>query len=150
MNKKTGNNLNVEERKILEFLNKQDSTISELSALVDKSELGIVQLIINLQQKGFDIVFDRASKLVRISRHTNQQNSLDLNISDIGVYRFAVISDTWLGHYSQQLTLLHTAYKLFERLKVHFVLHAGNLVAGKQSKKYPDEFYITLTFAKKM
>lgn len=137
MNKKTGNNLNVEERKILEFLNKQDSTISELSALVDKSELGIVQLIINLQQKGFDIVFDRASKLVRISRHTNQQNSLDLNISDIGVYRFAVISDTWLGHYSQQLTLLHTAYKLFERLKVHFVLHAGNLVAGKQSKNIP-------------
>lgn len=41
-----------------------------------------------------------------------------------------VVSDTCLNSMYERLDILHTAYQLFERLKVPYVLHCGNITDG--------------------
>lgn len=54
-------------------------------------------------------------------------------------YRFAVISCTQIGSKYQQLTHLHTFYKLCKKRGIELVLHCGDLVDG--SKVYRGQEY---------
>lgn len=54
-------------------------------------------------------------------------------------YRFAVISCTQIGSKYQQLTHLHTFYKLCKKRGIELVLHCGDLVDG--SKVYKGQEY---------
>ncbi len=120
----------------------------ELAKILDKSELGIIELLAELKDKSFDIFHDRTSKIVKSVQSIKQseEEKEPLNISSsLSVkkgYRFAVISDTRLGHRNQQLKLLTTAYKFFDKIGVNFALHAGNLVAGEQPKKHKEENFL--------
>lgn len=139
-------NLTEDERKILKYLSRHDAiAIPELAKLLDRSEVGIIEIIISLRGKGFDIYQDRAAKSVQLIRQM-YENQTPLAISQDGQdglgYRVAVITETRFGHRNQQLTLLHTAYKLFEKMKVNFVLHGGNLVAGMQPKRHQEEVFL--------
>ncbi len=137
-------NLNEEERQVVEYLSKHDTvTVSDIAKLLDKSELGIVQILFSLRSKGFDILHNRASKSVQLVRSGGAQAPLPIDVKDnVGIYRFAVICETRLGHRNQQLTLLHTVYKFIEKLGVDFVLHGGNLVAGYQPKRHREEVFL--------
>lgn len=145
-NKKTA--LSAEAKKVLDYLNKKGiADVSQLAKMLDKSEVGIVDIIFELRSAGFDIFHDRTSKVVKsvqtIRQSEGEKEPLSITSGSLSkngkMYRFAVISDTRLGNRKQQPTLLKTAYKFFEKNDVNFVLHAGNLVAGFPEKKYREE-----------
>lgn len=146
-NKKAG--LSPEAKKVLDHLNKKGTaTVPDLAKMLDKSELGIVELLTELRNANYDIFHDRTSKIVKsvqtIKQSEDEKEPLNISpsISIKKGYRVAIISDTRIGHRNQQLKLLTSAYKIFDKIGVNFTLHAGNLVAGEQPKKHKEENFL--------
>lgn len=77
-------------------------------------------LIVELEDRGFIITKDAATHRVR-----------EISAQPAGKVRFAVCSDTHLGHRHQQITHLRDFYAKATAWGAEFMLHAGDLVDGQ-------------------
>lgn len=116
---------------IIKWLNIEPLTLSELSRRLDRSKETIVRLLDEIHAAGIDITFDDASKQAAISKQPIQfKEPLSIEPFYKNRIKIGCISDTHLGSYQQQLTLLRTAYKIFDQEKVTFIVHAGDVFEG--------------------
>lgn len=129
----------VEEKKLLEMLEKNPKTIGELSRILDRSKETVFKRLESLRKRGFDIEVKKDSKLATMEKTPKKVikpikiNSLVKNEIKIGI-----ISDTHLTSIHQQITLLHTAYKIGEKEKIDLMLHAGDVTDGFHHYKVPE------------
>lgn len=134
--KKTGITLTTDEAEIHGILQNRRMTIGELSRVLNRpkgvSKEYVYTVLQSLRDKGFDVEVDEAAKEVKIEREPTSSLIEPLELEPLYRHRikFGLISDTHLGSRFQQLTLLRTAYKIFEEEKVEFVIHAGDIVDG--------------------
>jgi len=77
-----------------------------------------------LSRKGYTV-----SKPERV---TDTRVKLELKAINGDWYKIGIVSDTHLGSKYQQLTYLHTAYKLMADMGITEVLHGGDLVDGQR------------------
>ena len=97
-----------------------DFDLSEFEAKVTKAASD-AELISTLEARGFYVLKDA-------------HNERDVALSDqpSGTVRFAVVSDTHLGHKHQQLTHLRNFYGTARDWGAQFMLHGGDLVDGQR------------------
>ena len=132
--RQTGIKLTVDEAEIHGMLQGRRMTIGELSRILNKpkgvSKEYVYKVLQSLRDKGFDVDVDKAAKEVKIEKEPASSPLEPLELEPLYRHRikFGMISDTHLGSRFQQLTLLHTAYKIFDEEKVEFVIHAGDMV----------------------
>lgn len=65
-----------------------------------------------------------------------QNNHVKLDVEpyyDARTIKFGIVSDTHLGSKHQQISFLHTAYNIFDKENVNFVVHVGDLSEGNGS-----------------
>ena len=87
---------------------------SEVHSLNDRD------LILELEERGFTVTKD-----------TPQQRQIQLTDRPEGRVRFAIVSDTHLGHRKQQLTHLTNFYEVAREWGAEFMLHGGDVVDGQ-------------------
>jgi hypothetical protein len=78
-----------------------------------------------------DLIFALESRGFTITRDTATERTLTLSDQPEGRVRFAICSDTHLGHRKQQLTYLHDFYAKAREWRAEFMLHGGDLVDGQ-------------------
>lgn len=116
---------------IVKWLNKEPLSVGELSRRLDRSKETIARLLEEVHTVGIDVTYDDASKQAAISKKPHKfKESLLLEPLYKHKIKIGCISDTHLGSYYQQLTLLRTAYKIFDQEKVDFITHSGDLFEG--------------------
>jgi predicted phosphodiesterase len=118
--------------------NLQDSILKELSKgcainyLMDKykaSERVIRATIEDIQDQGYDVdIINNTVQLRKVAQEENKTHSIGLKD---GWHKAGVVSDTHLNSKYQQLTHLKKTYEIFAQERVEFVLHAGDITAGK-------------------
>lgn len=141
--KDTGITMTVDEDITHTMLSRRRMTIGEISRELNKprgvSKEYVYKVLQSLRDKGFDVNVDDAAKEVRIERDPASSSLGPLELEPLYRHRikFGLISDQHLGSRFQQLTLLHTAYKIFDEEKVEFVINAGDVVDG--IKMYPGQ-----------
>lgn len=134
--KKTGITLTMDEAEIHGLLQNRRMTIGELSRVLNRpkgvSKEYVYKVLQSLRDKGFDVDVDKAAKEVKMEKEPASSPVEPLELEPLYRHRikFGLISDTHLGSRFQQLTLLQTAYKIFDEEKVEFVIHAGDIVDG--------------------
>jgi DNA repair exonuclease SbcCD nuclease subunit len=78
-------------------------------------------LIVELEERGYVI-----------TANAPREPLVDMTREPAGTFRFAVVSDTHLGHIKQQLTHLEDFYRQASVWGAEFMLHAGDLVDGQR------------------
>lgn len=130
--KSTG--LTIQEKKVIELLNKKPHSISMIIDKTDYSHEEITTVINSLQNKAYEIEKDHqfnfgwklnkarplASK-TRVIQMGREMNSL----------KFGVVSDTHLCSVNQQLTLLHEAYEDMAEKGCEFAILPGDISEGQ-------------------
>lgn len=122
------------EKYFLALLRQRPYSIGELSRILDRSKETIIKLIDKLYRSGYEIEFDKASKQVVLSKDVSrsaQFKPLDFNKFYRHEFKIGIISDTQFGSKYQCLSLVKLAYLMFEKEKVDFVVHAGDVVDGR-------------------
>jgi len=119
-------------------INLQDSILKELSKgcaityLCDKyksSERVVKATIEDIQELGYDIeIIGNNAQLRKVAQEENKIHNIGLKD---GWHRAGVVSDTHLNSKYQQLTHLKDTYDIFRHEGVEFVLHSGDITAGK-------------------
>lgn len=116
---------------IVKWLNTEPLSIGELSRRLDRSKETIVRLLDEIHTAGIDVTYDDASKQAAISKKPHKfKEPLLLEPLYKHKIKIGCVSDTHLGSYFQQLSLLRTAYKVFDQEKCDFIVHAGDLCEG--------------------
>jgi len=132
------NNFSFEEnaKKVLSWLQKEKLSVGEISRRLDRCKETVIKILDYLREEGYDVDLDNVSRQVAL-RKAFKRRFEPLEIKPL--YRkkvvFAIVSDTHLTSKYQQLSLLHYAYKVFDDLKVDFILHAGDMVEGMRLYK---------------
>jgi len=91
----------------------------------------------DIEQRVLDIVRKGAASVGEISRQVSipQEPSKEFQPTEFKYfkkfYRIGLVADTQMCSKYQQVTLLHDAYADFKQRMVDFILHAGDLVDGK-------------------
>lgn len=88
---------------------------------VGTDPLSVEGMIAELEASGYIITADAPA----------QRKVVNLSRKKMGTVRFAVVSDTHLGHKDQQLTHLRDFYRQAGEWGAEFMLHAGDLVDGQ-------------------
>ena len=119
-------------------INLQDSILRDLQKwcainyLCDKykaSERVVKATIEDIQELGYDIeIIGNNAQLRKVAQEENKIHNIGLKD---GWHRAGIVSDTHLNSKYQQLTHLRDTYEIFEHEGVEFVLHAGDITAGK-------------------
>lgn len=116
---------------IIKWLNEQPLSVGELSRRLDKSRETIVKILKTIHDEGIDVKYDDVSRQASISKIPFQfKEPLAIEPFYRNRIKIGCISDTHLGSIHQQVTLLHTAYKIFDEEKVDFITHSGDLCEG--------------------
>jgi len=128
--------LNKQEEKPI--TNLQDSILKDLqkpcnvSNLCDRhkqSERIIRAVIEDIKEAGYDIeIIGNNAQLRKVAQEENKTHSIGLKD---GWHKAGIVSDTHLNSKYQQLTHLRHTYEIFEHEGVEFILHSGDITAGK-------------------
>ena len=119
------------ERDLLNALKAKRRTLDVLSEQLDRSKQSILNAARSLFEKGYDVVFNKHTETLKLETEPKHEfTPLELHFEEKEKLRIGVLADTHLGSKYQQLTLLLTAYAEFEKRKVDFVVHGGDLVDG--------------------
>jgi predicted phosphodiesterase len=124
--------LSEEESRIIQIIkgSKVPVSVSELSRQLDRCSETVIKFIDSLRVKHYEVTLDEDSHSVTIP----ETFTSDFKPTEFKYYRksykIGCASDTHLCSKYQQLTLLHDAYAIFDREKVDFIVHAGDLVDG--------------------
>lgn len=96
--------------------------LSEFRAAQVAPALSTADMVRALEEAGYTVLRDRpVERVVELDAPGPE-----------GRVRFAVVSDTHLGHRRQQLTHLRDFYRAAAEWRAEFVLHAGDLVDGQR------------------
>lgn len=125
-------NNETDKKIILAWLKSSPLSIGEISRRLDRSRETVIKLRDELTQEGYDVNLDAERQQMVLSRDpTYSPHALSLEPMYRNYITFGLISDTQLCSMYQQLSLLHTAYKIGEEEKISFMLHSGDLVDGE-------------------
>lgn len=116
----------------------QDSILKDLqkpynvSNLCDKykqSERIIRAVIEDIKEAGYDIeIIGDNAQLRKVAQEENKTHLIGLKD---GWHKAGIVSDTHLNSKYQQLTHLRDTYEIFGHEGVEFILHSGDITAGK-------------------
>lgn len=119
------------ERQILNMVKDRPVSIGEISRQVDRSRETVIKTIDSLRAKSYEVNLDEISREVSIPQEPSKEfRPTEFNYFRKS-YRIGLVGDSHICSRFQQLTLLHDAYSIFNQRQVDFVLHAGDLVDGK-------------------
>lgn len=118
------------EEKVLSIVLKNPVSVGEISRQVDRSSETVIKTIDSLRARGHEVILDEISHQVIIPQEPSKEFKPTEFTYFRKFYRFGLVSDTQIGSKYQQLTCLHDAYADFEKRKVDFILHAGDLTEG--------------------
>jgi predicted phosphodiesterase/biotin operon repressor len=120
-----------DQEKIVSWLKKESLSIGEISRRLDRSKESVAQLAENLKRSGFDVQFDPSKREFALERHDKTIfKPLELDTLFKKKIKIGIVADTQFGSKYQQPSILYTAYAHFEREKIDFALHAGDMVDG--------------------
>jgi len=120
-------------KQILKDVKSHPLSLGELSFRYDRSKNTIIEMIDELKKEGWDIDIKSDSKKVEVDLGNvfdKDFKSIDVSSWHSDTLKMGVVADTHLGSRSQQLTLLHSAYEIFEKENVNFVVHGGDVIEG--------------------
>lgn len=119
------------EQEVLNIVKGGAVSVGEISREVDRSRETVYKIIDSLRGKSYEVNIDEVSRQVTIP----QEPSKEFKPTEIKYfkkfYRIGLVADTHFCSRYQQVTLLYDAYADFNKRQVDFVLHAGDLVDGK-------------------
>lgn len=143
-----GKHLDKEERDLLELLEDKPRRKGSLSRRMKISEEHIQEIVVKLNKKGIQIIFDEASKAYHWRRKLQEEfKPLDSYVSQFfpeklptGILKtkkakIASMSDTHLGHKYERPDLIKEIHNTAEAEKVDAVLHSGDVFEGEDSYK---------------
>lgn len=138
-----GIELSLEEETIIKWLKKQSLTIGDISRRLNEprgvSKEYVYLLLDGLRKKGFDVNVQKDIKQAVLNRLPEwNEKPIELEPLYRNYIKIMVISDTHLTSIHQQLTLLHTAYKLGEKENIDVCLHCGDLTDGFRHHRIPE------------
>ncbi len=137
------------EGEILKVVKTNPTSVGEISRSVNPplgvSAETVIKTIDSLRGKNYEVELDEESRQVNIP----QEPSRDFKPTEFkyfkNFYRIGLVSDTHIASKYQQMTLLHDAYADFDKRQVDFVLHAGDLVDGRNMYRGQDaEIFLNL------
>ena len=103
--------------------------ISNLCKRYKQSERIIKAVIEDIQELGYDIeIIGSNAQLRKVAQEENKTHSIGLKD---GWHKAGIVSDTHLNSKYQQLTHLRDTYEIFKSEGVEFILHSGDITAGK-------------------
>lgn len=129
--------LTIVEQKMVDILNVGSCHIKKLSAALDKSAAGVVEIAQKLRDKGVFVV--KHEDTFYLGKTAIESSPEDVMIKDFEV-KVGLISDTLLGSKSEQSTNLCRAVQIAENEGVDFMIHLG-VSAGKPTSMKSDEFH---------
>src|SRR3989344_8288674 len=135
--KMPGPELTAIEQKIVDILTAGKCDIKKLSAALDKSAAGIVEVAQKLRDKGVFIV--KHEGVFYLGNAPIELSPEDMVIKDFEM-KIGFIADTLLGSKSEQPTNLCRAFQIAENERVDFMIHLG-VSAGKPTRMKSDEFH---------
>jgi DNA-binding Lrp family transcriptional regulator len=122
-----------DKKDILDWLQKETISIGEMSRRIDRSRETVLRLMQELQNDGYDVRFDDVTHLAHVEKVAFQHKEpLALEPIYRKSLKVGVVSDMHLCNRCQQLTLLHTAYEVFDVEKTAFNLNCGDIVDGNR------------------
>lgn len=123
-------------------------TVGDISRHFDKSEDTVNKCIARLREANYDIVYDVESRLVGVSEKGTVLEPLLLDRLAGRVLKIGVVADLHACSKYQQLSLMHTAYDLFDEAGVEFVIDAGDMWDGfRKGSRSVNQFELFLTGA---
>jgi len=118
-------------KKILEWLKEDKLSIGEISRRLDRSKETVIKMLDALKEEGYEISLDEETKQAELRKIVKTEfKPIKFQKLYRTTYKIGLISDTHLCSKFQQITLLHTAYRIMEKEKVDFCIHCGDLVDG--------------------
>lgn len=134
---------------LLKRLQKGPATIPEIAKeFGETSEEEAVHAVDRLYRMGYQIVHDRETKKVYLSPDLTQLEALHIDPAKNGhkeilrhKRKIGVVHGTFLGSKYSNPTLLHTVYAKFAEEEVDFVIHLGDVTAGKPPSKREGELF---------
>lgn len=132
---------------ILKRLQKGPWSIPEIATEFDTSEEEAVRLVDVLYRRGHEILHDRETKKVSLSSDPTQMEALKVSLRKNGeilrhIRKIGVVHGTVLGSRYSNPTLLYTVYAKFAEEEVDFVVHLGDLTAGRLTPKRSGELFL--------
>lgn len=143
--KDPGDHLSAEERKVLDILTKGSTTVPDLEKLLDTSAQDIILYLDGLWVKGYKIRHDRTTKLVTLIQAPEEFAPLTIKLEKeperpiTGEINIGVLHGTVAGSKYAKWRLLATAYEIFKKMEVSFVIHLGDWIAGIPTRERADE-----------
>jgi len=125
------NKLDDNSETVLGWLQKEELSIGEISRRLDKSKETVIKILDKLKSKGYEVDLDYERHQIRLQKELKRQfkpTKIEHLYRD--TCKIGLISDSHLCSKFQQITLLHTAYKIMEKEKVNFAIHTGDLGDG--------------------
>jgi len=119
------------ESSILEIIKDRRVSIGEISRQVDRSRETIIKTIDSLREKNYEVELDETSREVFVPQEPGREFKPTEFKYFKNSYIIGLVSDTHFCSRYSQPTLLYDAYANFNKRQVDFVLHAGDLVDGK-------------------
>jgi len=123
--------LSLIEQQVLGIVKAGAVSVGEISRQIDRSAETIIKTIDSLRDKSYEVILDETSRQVSIPQEPSKEFAPTEFQYFKKFYRIGIVSDTQMCSRFQQVTLLHDAYADFDKRRVDFVLHGGDLVDGK-------------------
>ena len=121
---------------IMKELKKGSVRLGELSRLTQLSKEVVAEIVDSIiESTGLPVVLEDNGYLHIEKDFSNKApiNPIDIQKIRRNSIKIGIVSDTHLCSRYQQLSLLHSAYKDFEKNKIDFACHIGDLVDGAPS-----------------
>lgn len=128
-------NLTEQEKNLLLLLKKL-RRLGALARIMNISEEHIMEIIKNLEGKGFTVPFEEASKSYRWLRPLKDEfKPIDAKQFCVKSAKVLSFSDTHLGHKHERPDLIKKVYEIAEEEKVDAVFHSGDVFEGEGAFK---------------
>ena len=117
---------------VLSWLQKESLSVGEISRRLDRSKETVIKVLDNLRKDGYEVNLEEETRQVTLEREPKKEfHPIELESLYKKTCKIMLVSDTHLCSKEQQLSLLHTAYAIAEKEKVHYALHLGDLGEGQ-------------------
>lgn len=134
----------VTRKLLVNLLRKKPMTVDEISAKLNISKENVYRVAQEAIDRGYSIVLDEQAR--KFSLFIDNRKNHFTPSEPIKVYRksvrIGIVGSTKIGDINQQMSLLHTIYSVFERDRIDFAIHTGDLVAGVYPKSKRQNLFL--------